>query len=145
VPPQRLRPCGDPAASRTRCGPDQIRIIDYQLSGQNDPAFELGNIAAESDYDPDLVERLAAAYFGAALTPALVARVRLNLIASNLTWALWFTAHDGLLSRATDVAFDYTGEATDKWRQAQRDLDDPDFGRLLDTVVGRRNSATPTL
>ena len=42
----------------------EIRIVDYQLSGNNDPAFELGDIAAEADYDPDLVGRLARAYFG---------------------------------------------------------------------------------
>ena len=30
-----------------------MRIVDYQLSGNNDPAFELGDIAAEADFDPD--------------------------------------------------------------------------------------------
>ena len=111
-----------------------VRIVDYQLSGNNDPTFELGDIAAEADYDPDRVERLAAAYFGAGLTPALLARVRLNLTASNVTWALWFTVHHGLL-RGPDVDFAYDQEAADKWAQAQRDLDSPDFGRLLDAVV----------
>ena len=27
----------------------EVRIVDYQLSGNNDPAFELGDIAAEAD------------------------------------------------------------------------------------------------
>ena len=130
---------------------DGVRIIDYQLSGNNDPAFELGDIAAEADYDPDLVERLASVYFGAALTPALLARVRLFLIASNVTWALWFTVHHGLLytrghapkaSTGPDgsVGFDYEAEAADKWGQAQRALDDPDLGGLLDTVTGRKTT-----
>jgi thiamine kinase-like enzyme len=113
---------------------DGVRIVDYQLSGNNDPTFELGDIAAEADYDPDRVERLAAAYFGEELTPALLARVRLNLTASNVTWTLWFTVHHGLL-RGPDVDFAYDQEAADKWGQAQRDLDSPDFGRLLDAVV----------
>ena len=39
---------------------DGVRIIDYQLSGNNDPAFELGDIAAEADHDPDRVGQLAA-------------------------------------------------------------------------------------
>src|SRR6185436_1701075 len=65
---------------------DRVRIVDYQLSGNNDPTFELGDIAAEADYDPDLTGRLAGAYFGGELGPALLARVRLNLIASNVTW-----------------------------------------------------------
>ncbi|GGM82275.1 phosphotransferase [Dactylosporangium sucinum] len=118
---------------------DGVRIIDYQLSGNNDPAFELGDIAAEADYDPDQVELLAAAYFGADRTPALAARVRLFLIASNVTWALWFTVHHGLL---TATGFDYAAEAADKWDQARRSLDDPGLGGLLDTVTGR-NTTTP--
>jgi hypothetical protein len=120
-----------------------VRIIDYQLSGNNDPAFELGDIAAEADYDPDLVERLASSYFGAALTPALLARVRLFLIASNVTWALWFTVHHGLIAPVhgeSTVGFDYEAEAADKWGQAQRALDDPGLGGLLDAVTERKTT-----
>jgi thiamine kinase-like enzyme len=118
-----------------------VRIIDYQLSGNNDPTFELGDIAAEADFDPDATGRLAAAYFGTDLTTALLARVRLQLTASNVTWALWFTVHSGLLSGGAG-AFDYAGEAADKWAQAVRDLTAADFGRLLDTAAGRGPVAT---
>jgi thiamine kinase-like enzyme len=115
-----------------------VRIIDYQLSGNNDPAFELGDIAAEADFDPDQVGRLSAAYFGPDHSDALLARVRLNLIASNVTWALWFTVHCGLVAGG-DSGFDYAGEAAEKWGQAVRDLTAPDLGRLLDAVTGRRS------
>jgi thiamine kinase-like enzyme len=118
----------------------QIRIVDYQLSGNNDPAFELGNIGAEADYDPDRVALLADAYFGESLTAALLARVRLFLLASNVTWTLWFTVHKGLLSGQSTVDFDYGAEAADKWGQARRDLDDPGLGRLIDAVVNRNHS-----
>jgi thiamine kinase-like enzyme len=115
-----------------------VRIVDYQLSGNNDPCFDLGDIAAEADYDPDLTGALVAAYFGDDLTPALSARVRLNLLLSNVTWTLWFSVHHGLLRRADPAAgFDYWDEANDKFGQAERDLDSPDFGRLLDSVGGR--------
>ena len=86
-----------------------IRIIDYQLSGNNDPRFELGDIAAEADFDPDRTAALAAAYFGDELTPALAARVRLNLSLSNVTWTLWFSVHHGLLRRPERAPFDYCG------------------------------------
>jgi thiamine kinase-like enzyme len=119
-----------------------IRIVDYQLSGNNDPSFELGDIAAESDYDPDRTDELAAAYFGDELTPALAARVRLNLMLSNVTWTLWFSVHHGLLRRPHS-SFDYWTEASDKWRQATRDLDSPELGRLLDLVAGRSTSTHP--
>jgi len=121
-----------------------VRIIDYQLSGNNDPAFDLGDIAAEADFDPDQTERLATAYFGPGSSAALLARVRLNLIASNVTWTLWFAVHSGLLADASfDSGFDYAAEAADKWAQAVRDLTAADFGRLLDTAAGRRPATFP--
>jgi thiamine kinase-like enzyme len=116
-----------------------IRIVDYQLSGMNDPAFELGDIAAEADFGPDRVATLTAAYFGAEMTEALLARVRLYLLASNFTWTLWFSIHHGLLAdHAADADFDYWAEAADKWGQAVRDLSDPELGTLIDSVRGAR-------
>jgi thiamine kinase-like enzyme len=121
----------------------EIRVVDFQLSGMNDPAFELGDIAAEGDYEPGLVEALASAYFGAEMSAALLARVRLYLLVSNLTWTLWFAIHHGLLShRAADATFDYDAEAADKWDQALRDLADPDLGRLIDLAARRGRAVT---
>jgi thiamine kinase-like enzyme len=120
-----------------------IRIVDYQLAGNNDPTFELGDIAAESDFDPDRVEALTAAYFGDDRSPALTARVRLNLILSNITWTLWFSVHHGLLRAKAESTFDYWAEAADKWGQATRDLDARDFGGLLDTASRRTSSIKP--
>jgi thiamine kinase-like enzyme len=113
-----------------------IRIVDYQLAGNNDPSFELGDIAAEADFDPDRTDALAAGYFGDACTPALKARVRLNLLLSNVTWTLWFSVHHGLLRNPT-ATFDYWTEAGDKWGRALRDLDAPELGRLIDVVRTR--------
>jgi thiamine kinase-like enzyme len=113
-----------------------VRIVDYQLSGNNDPTFDLGDIAAEADFDPDQCAALAAAYFGPDRTAALVARVRLHLLLSNATWTLWFSVHHGLLRPS--AAFDYRSEADDKWRQALRDLNASELGGLIDAVVGRR-------
>ena len=111
---------------------DGVRIIDYQLSGNNDPAFELGDIAAEAGYDPDLAGLLTDEYFAGA-DETLRARVRLFQIASDITWTLWFTVHHGLFDSA---GFDYAAEAAGKWGQAQRALDDPGFGHLLAAVTG---------
>ncbi|MGH3381080.1 MAG: choline/ethanolamine kinase family protein [Actinoallomurus sp.] len=122
---------------------DAIRIVDFQLSGMNDPAFELGDIAAEGDYDPGRVEALASAYFGTEMSEALLARVRLYLLASNVTWTLWFAIHHGLLAaKAADATFDYDAEAADKWQQALRDLTDPGLGRLID-LAAHRGAASP--
>ncbi|HEY5033783.1 MAG TPA: FAD-dependent oxidoreductase [Candidatus Dormibacteraeota bacterium] len=41
-----------------------LRIVDYELSGNNDPCFDLGNTAQEAEFDQDLRAALCAAYFG---------------------------------------------------------------------------------
>ncbi|WP_061294992.1 phosphotransferase [Herbidospora cretacea] len=109
----------------------RVRIVDYQLSGNNDPCFELGDIAAEASFDPDDVERLTRAYFGTH-DEALIARVRLNAIMSNLTWTLWFVVHHGLVAQQRD--FDYNAEAATKFAKATGDLTDPGFGSLMDAA-----------
>lgn len=113
---------------------DRVRIVDYQLSGQNDPCFELGDIAAEALLDVDGVTRLADAYFGRDRSPELLARVRLYRTMSNVTWTLWFTVHSGLLGGRAAADFDYAAEAAAKWGRALSDLGDPGLGELLDTV-----------
>ncbi|NAS25224.1 phosphotransferase [Herbidospora sp. NEAU-GS84] len=109
----------------------RVRIVDYQLSGNNDPCFELGDIAAEASFDPDDVERLTRAYFGTH-DEALIARVRLNVIMSNLTWTLWFVVHHRLVAQQRD--FDYNAEAATKYAKATGDLTDPGFGSLMDAA-----------
>ncbi|SDN30051.1 phosphotransferase [Allokutzneria albata] len=110
---------------------DRVRIVDYQLSGMNDPGFELGNIAAESQLTPELTELLAREYFGDAFDAAALARVRLFSIMSNFTWTLWFCIHHGLLAKPGSD-FDYWGEAASKWGRAKAALTDDELGRLLD-------------
>src|SRR5256885_11169391 len=41
-----------------------LRIVDYELSGNNDPCFDLGNTAQEAIFNDDLREILCEAYFG---------------------------------------------------------------------------------
>ena len=129
------RPCGPASCNNDLLAENimddgTIRLIDYQLSGLHDRCFELGDLAAESDFTADDVERLCDAYFGERLATQ-VARTRLYLIMSNFTWTLWFSVHAGMLEPNDDVEFDYWEEALDKWGQAVRDLESADFGRLL--------------
>jgi thiamine kinase-like enzyme len=114
----------------------ELRIVDYQLSGRHDRCFDLGDVAAESDFTPDDVEVLCESYFGERL-PVQAARTRLYLIVSNFTWTLWFSVHNGMLEANPDVDFDYWEEALDKWGQAVRDLEADDFGLLLERATAR--------
>jgi thiamine kinase-like enzyme len=67
---------------------ERVWIVDYEYSGNNDPTFELGNTCQELGWDDARVEALCAAYFGQA-TDALLARMRLQMIMSDVGWTLW--------------------------------------------------------
>ena len=67
---------------------ERLWLVDWEYSGNNDPAFELGNTAQELGYDDARQAELCAAYFGEA-SPALLARMRLQMIMSDVGWTLW--------------------------------------------------------
>ncbi|MGH2463369.1 MAG: phosphotransferase [Candidatus Limnocylindria bacterium] len=106
-----------------------LRIVDYEYSGNGDPAFELGNTCQELGWDAERVERLSAAYFGAA-TPALLARMRLTMIMSDVGWTLWAA----IQARISTIAFDFWGWAEERWARAAAGLDSDDLVRWLREV-----------
>ena len=106
-----------------------LRIVDYEYSGNGDPAFELGNTCQELGWDDGRVERLCAAYFGAA-TPALLARMRLNMVMSDMGWTLWAA----IQARISRIEFDFWRWAEVRWSRAAAGLDSDDLARWLRDV-----------
>jgi thiamine kinase-like enzyme len=111
---------------------EQLWIVDYEYSGNNDPTFELGNTAQELGLDEARQVELCAGYFGEA-TPALLARMRLQMIMSDVGWTLWAA----IQARISDIDYDFWGWATDRWTRASAMLDGPDFeGWLREAAAG---------
>jgi thiamine kinase-like enzyme len=108
---------------------ERLWLVDWEYSGNNDPAFELGNTAQELGFDDAQVEELCAAYFGHA-SPALLARMRLQMIVSDVGWTLWAA----IQARISTIDYDFTGWAEERWARAETALDGPDFGSWLGTV-----------
>ena len=106
-----------------------IRIVDYEYSGNNDPTFELGNTCQELGWDEARIVELCAAYFGEA-TPALVARMKLNMIMSDVGWTLWAA----IQARISTIDYDFWGWALERWARAAAKLEDPAFGEWLAAV-----------
>ena len=109
----------------------RLWLVDWEYSGNNDPAFELGNTAQELGYDDAQVEELCAAYFGEA-SPALLARMRLQMIMSDVGWTLWAA----IQARISTIDYDFTGWAEERWARATVALDGPDFEAWLSAVEG---------
>jgi thiamine kinase-like enzyme len=113
---------------------DRLWIVDYEYSGNNDPTFELGNTAQELQFDAARQEELCAAYFGPERFEregaALLARMRLQMIMSDVGWTLWAAIQDAI----SPIDYDFWGWARERWERASTAIDRPDFERWLATT-----------
>jgi len=109
----------------------QLWIVDYEYSGNNDPTFELGNTAQELGFDAARQEELCAAYFGEP-TPALLARMRLQMIMSDVGWTLWAAIQAAISA----IDYDFWGWAEERWGRASTAFARDDFDDLLAEAVG---------
>lgn len=106
-----------------------LRFIDFEYSGNNDPAFDLGNTCQELDYDDGRIAELCAAYFGEA-SPDRVARVKLHMIVSDVGWTLW-AAIQAAISR---LDFDFWRYGLARWARAEAKMDCAEFPAWLESV-----------
>jgi thiamine kinase-like enzyme len=107
----------------------QLWLIDYEYSGNNDPCFELGNTCQEMQFNDEQIQEVCAAYFGAA-TPDKIARMKLNMIMSDVGWGLWAA----IQARISTIEFDFWGWAEERWGRAVEKMDSPEFRIWLQDV-----------
>ncbi len=107
----------------------ELRLIDYEYSGNNEPSFELGNVWSESNLSLTQLEELVAHYYGRPLRNK-VARARLWGLMSKYGWTLWASIQDGI----SDLEFDFWGWGMEKYERAMAEFDGPDFDRLVAEV-----------
>ena len=108
-----------------------LRIVDYELSGNNDPCFDLGNTAQEAEFDQDLRAALCAAYFGRDDARQL-ARMNLFALMSDIGWTLW----GAIQAKISAVDFDFRGYYASRWARALDVLESERFGRWLNEAGG---------
>jgi thiamine kinase-like enzyme len=107
----------------------QLWLIDYEYSGNNDPTFELGNTCQEMQFSDDQIKEVCAAYFGDA-TPQMVARMKLNMIMSDVGWGLWAAIQENI----STIEFDFWGWALERWGRAVEKMDSAEFEGWLQDV-----------
>ncbi len=106
-----------------------IRIIDYEYSGNNDPCFELGNTCQELHYDEARIVEVCTAYFGSP-SAGKIARMKLNMIMSDVGWALWAAIQASI----SKIKYDFWGWAVERWGRAVAKMDSPEFPTWLEAV-----------
>ena len=90
-----------------------LRIVDYELSGNNDAGFDLGNTAQEASLDDELRAVLCEAYFGR-LDRQQLARMNLFALMSDIGWTLW----GAIQAKISTLDFDFTDYYTTRWNRA---------------------------
>jgi thiamine kinase-like enzyme len=109
---------------------ERIWLIDYEYSGNNDPCFELGNIAAECRLSPAALAALVTSYYGRPLRNK-IARARLLGLAGKYGWTLW----GAIQSAASPLDFDFWSWAMERFDGAAEGLTDAGFPALLDEAT----------
>ena len=109
-----------------------LRIVDYELSGNNDPCFDLGNTAQEAELDDDLRADLCAAYFGRP-DPQQLARMNLFALMSDVGWTLW----GAIQAKISAIDYDFKAYSTDRWSRALNVFESDRFPAWLEAAVQR--------
>ena len=108
---------------------ERVWLIDYEYSGNNDPAFELGNTATECDLSREQTDELVDSW--AAEDPSFRGRVDLQSLCSEYGWALW-----GFIQAATSpIDYDFHGWGMERYEKAVRRFTGDGFDALLDRVA----------
>ena len=108
---------------------DELKLIDYEYSGNNDACFELGNIWSESNLTLAQLDELVSSYYGELLRNK-VARARLWGLVAQYGWMLWASIQDGV----SELEFDFWAWGMEKYERAVAEFDSPDLELLLADV-----------
>ena len=131
--PEPLVPChNDLLAANVLDDGGELRIIDYEYSGMNEPSFELGNAVAEAALREDALAELCTSYYGR-LDDALVARAELWGWMARYGWTLWGMIQDG----TSHLDFDFWEWSMAKLEPAERLVGSPRFDHLLTRAASR--------
>lgn len=106
-----------------------LRLIDYEYSGNNDPCFELGNTCQEMQFDEARIQEVCASYFGS-VSASMIARMKLNMIMSDVGWGLWAA----IQAKISTIDFDFWGWAIERWGRAVEKMDGGEFGSWIENV-----------
>jgi thiamine kinase-like enzyme len=128
--PARTVPChNDLLAANFIDDGDRIWLIDYELSGNNDACFELGNIGAESHLSAEALAELVTAYYGRPRR-SMIARARLLGLVGMYGWTLW----GAIQNAASPIDFDFWAWTMERFEGAARGFTATSFKELLEAL-----------
>jgi thiamine kinase-like enzyme len=106
-----------------------IRILDWEYAGMGDIFFDLGNFAAQHEFNDEQDETLLRTYFGEP-TDSNCAHLKLMKIMSDLREAMWGEVQVGV----SKLDFDYVGYAQKYFERYEKSLSGNEYQRWLREV-----------
>ena len=130
LPNDKLVPChNDLLAENIIINNNQIFIIDFDYSGNNDPCFELGNLSVEMKYDDEQINKLVKSYYGE-INKNIISRVNLQGIVSDIGWSLWSYVQ----VENSNLDFDYKSHAIYRLERAIDKMESKEYRLWINNI-----------
>ena len=108
---------------------NQIFIVDFDYSGNNDPCFELGNLSVEMEYDDEQINRLVRCYYGE-INENIISRVNVQGIVSDIGWSLWSYVQ----VKNSNLNFDYSTHAIYRLERAINKMESKEYELWVNNI-----------
>ena len=119
----KLVPChNDLIAENIIKKDNQIYIVDFDYSGNNDPCFELGNLSVEMEYDDEQINKLVRFYYGE-INENIISKVYLQGVVSDIGWSLWSYVQ----AKISNNNFDYSMYGLNRLERAINKMESKDY------------------
>ena len=130
LPNHKLVPChNDLLAENIINKNNQIFIIDFDYSGNNDTCFELGNLSVEMEYDDEQINNLVKSYYGR-IDEDIISRVNLQGIVSDIGWSLWSYVQ----VKNSNLDFDYNAHAIYRLEKAINKMESKEYELWINNI-----------
>ena len=101
---------------------NQIYIVDFDYSGNNDPCFELGNLSVEMKYDDEQINKLVRSYYGE-INENIISKVYLQGVVSDIGWSLWSYVQ----AKISNNNFDYSMYGLNRLERAINKIESKEY------------------
>jgi thiamine kinase-like enzyme len=113
---------------------EQMYIIDYEYSGNNDPMWDLGDLSVEGGFGPDQDEALLRAYFDGEPPVDQVGRMVVHKAMCDLLWTLW-----GVIQHVNgNTVDDFWAYALTRFERCQALMATAEFSAHVQAIGGHR-------
>lgn len=108
---------------------NQMFLVDFDYSGNNDPCFELGNLIVEMAYNDNQVNELVNRYYGE-IQENIISRVYLQGIASDIGWSLW----GYIQAKISNLNYDFNQYAINRLERVMNKMESDEYELWLKNI-----------